>query len=212
MKVQRAILLSVLILATVFSAFAQKAAASPAKEKIVWVAYGYLAQNKADRIAADFTAKYPQYEVQYVDLGSKDYLMRLDTMVTSGERVDMALAMDSIEYTNRAREGMFLPMDKLVTEDGFNLKDAFGDGLAPSYINGKLYGLPYTKGGFYVFYNKDMFDAAGLKYPTDEWTWDDFEKIAKTLTTGSGAKKIYGANIHMTWGYDIDSLPAQMAG
>ncbi len=212
MKMPRALLLSVLILATVCSAFAQKAVTSPAKEKIVWVAYGYLAQNKADRIIADFTAKYPQYEVQYVDLGNKDYLMRLDTMVTSGERVDMALAMDSIEYTNRAKEGMFLPIDKLVTEDGFNLKDAFGDGLQPSYINGKLYGLPYTKGGFYVFYNKDMFDAAGLKYPTDNWTWDDFEKTAKSLTTGAGAKKIYGANIHMTWGYDLDTLPAQMAG
>lgn len=211
MKMPRALICAILILATVSAVSAQKTTA-PAKEKIVWVAYGYLAQNKADRIIAEFTAKYPQYEVEYVDLGSKDYLMRLDTMITSGERVDVALAMDSIEYTNRASEGMFLPIDKLVTEDGFNLQDAFGDGLQPSYINGKLYGLPYTKGGFYVFYNKNMFDAAGLKYPTDDWTWEDFERTAKALTTGSGSKKIYGANIHLTWGYDIDTLPAQMAG
>jgi ABC-type sugar transport system, periplasmic component len=201
-----------MLAAVVLLMAAQAAFAAPAKEKIVWVAYGYLAQNKADRMIADFTAKYPQYEVQYVDLGEKDYLVRLDTMLASGERADMALAMDSVEYAKRASEGMFLPIEKYVTEDGFSLSDAFGDGIKPSYVDGKLYGLPYTKGGFYVFYNKDMFKAAGVKEPTDDWTWADFEKTAKALTKGEGANKVYGANVHLTWGYDIDTLPAQQEG
>jgi ABC-type glycerol-3-phosphate transport system substrate-binding protein len=66
-----------MMLATVGSVFAQGTAESAAparagKEKIVWAAYGYLAENKARRIKADFEAKYPQYEVEYVDLGSTD--------------------------------------------------------------------------------------------------------------------------------------------
>lgn len=182
------------------------------KEKIVWAAYGYLAEDKAGRIQAAFEAEYPQYELEYVDLGSTDYLMRLDTMVAAGERLDMALAMDSVEYTARAREGMFVPIGDYLTEDGFDLYDGFGEGIAASFIDGEIYGLPYTKGGFYVFYNKDMFDAAGIPYPTDDWTWAEFEEIAKALTKGTGSKKIHGANIHLTWGYDIDTLPAQMAG
>jgi len=217
MKKITLLLVLAMMLATVGSVFAQgtaeTAAPAPAgKEKIVWAAYGYLAENKADRIKADFEAKYPQYEVEYVDLGSTDYIVRLDTMVAAGERVDMALTLDSIYYTARAKEGMFMPLEKYVTEDGFKLLDAFGEGINASYVNGQLYGLPYTKGGFYVFYNKDMFDAAKLAYPTDDWTWADFEKAAKALTKGEGANKIYGANIHLTWGYDIDTLPAQMAG
>jgi len=194
---------------SVFAQGAQEPAAAPAgKEKIIWAAYGYLSESKADRIKADFEAKYPQYEVEYIDLGSTDYLVRLDTMLAAGERLDMALTLDSVEYTARAREGMFLPIEKYVTEDGFDLKDAFGEGIKASYINGEIFGLPYTKGGFYVFYNKDMFDAAGVAYPTDDWTWAEFEEISKKLTKD----KIYGANIHLTWGYDIDTLPAQMAG
>lgn len=193
----------------VFAGGAKEITTTPeGKEKVVWAAYGYLAENKAGRIKDDFEAKYPQYEIEYVDLGSTDYLVRLDTMVAAGERLDMALAMDSVEYTARAREEMFLPIEEYVTKDGFDLLDGFGEGIKASYINGVLYGLPYTKGGFYIFYNKDMFDAAGMPYPTDDWTWAEFEEIAKKLTTD----KVHGANIHLTWGYDIDTLPAQMAG
>ncbi|NQT58892.1 MAG: extracellular solute-binding protein [Bacteroidetes bacterium] len=217
MKKSMNLLLCVVLLATAgMSLFAQgvqeSADAAPEVQKIVWGAYGYLAQDKAERIATDFEAAYPEYELEYVDLGSTDYLVRLDTMVASGERLDMALAMDSVAYTNRAKEGMFLPIGDYLTEDGFDLDDAFGTGIKSSFIDGEIYGLPYTKGGFYVFYNKNMFDAAGVAYPTDDWTWEEFEATAKALTIGTGAEKVYGANIHLTWGYDIDTLPAQMAG
>lgn len=212
MRTGKTLVWALALLAALVLLPAQNAVAAPAKEKIVWVAYGYLAQNKADRAIADFTAKYPQYEVQYIDLGDKDYLVRLDTMVASGERVDMALAMDSIEYAKRADEGVFLPIEKYLTEDGFSLSEGFGEGIQSSYINGQLYGLPYTKGGFYVFYNKDMFKAAGVKEPTDDWTWDDFEATAKKLTKGDGANKVFGANVHMTWGFDIDAMPALQQG
>ncbi|MDY0290183.1 MAG: extracellular solute-binding protein [Sphaerochaeta sp.] len=206
-------LLMVSVGVSLFAQGAKETASTPQrKEKIVWAAYGYLAEGKADRIKADFEAKYPQYEVEYVDLGSTDYLVRLDTMVAAGERLDMALAMDSVAYTSRAREGMFESIGDYLAEDGFDLYDAFGDGIKASFIGDKIYGLPYTKGGFYVFYNKDMFDAAKVAYPTDDWTWAQFEAIAKTMTKGTGANKTYGANIHFTWGFDIDTLPAQMAG
>lgn len=181
--------------------------------KVVWAAYGYLAQNKSTRIIDAFKVKYPQFEVTYTDLGSKDYITILDTMVAAGERVDMALAMDYPAYASRARTGYFLPIESHLTKDGFSLKEGFGSGLNASYIDGKLYGLPYTKGGFYVFYNKDMFDKAGIAYPTDDWTWEEFEAIAKKLTTGSGKEKVYGANVHWTWGgFDIEALPALQQG
>ncbi len=180
--------------------------------KLVWAAYGYLNENKSERIAEAFNKVYPDVELEYVDLGSKDYITRLDTMIAAGERVDMALAMDFTEYSRRALNDMFLPIGDYLESDGFDILDGFGDGIKASYLNDELYGLPYTKGGFYVFYNKDMFDAAGLPYPTDDWTWEEFEATAKKLTHGKGAEKVYGANVHLTWGYDLETLPAQAAG
>lgn len=120
----------------------------------------------------------------------------------------MCLSMSASDYVPRAKEGLYVPIEKYLTDAGYDLEDAFGSGIKASYINKKLYGLPYTKGGFYVFYNKDMFDAAGIPYPTNDWTWAEFEQIAKKLTKDG----VYGANVHLTWGYDIETLPAKMAG
>jgi multiple sugar transport system substrate-binding protein len=45
-----------------------------------------------------------------------------------------------------------------------------------------------------VLYNKDMFDAAGLEYPTNDWTWDDFAEAAAALTKPE--EDIYGAAVY----------------
>jgi multiple sugar transport system substrate-binding protein len=51
-----------------------------------------------------------------------------------------------------------------------------------------------------IYYNTKMFEAAGIARPSDDWTIEDFVKIAKQLTTGSGADKVYGFGIpSFTW-------------
>jgi len=47
-----------------------------------------------------------------------------------------------------------------------------------------------------IFYNKKMFDAAKVAYPTNDWTWDDFVQTAKSLTKGEGASAQYGFFIY----------------
>jgi multiple sugar transport system substrate-binding protein len=55
-----------------------------------------------------------------------------------------------------------------------------------------LYGIPKDWTPRAVYYNKTLFDKAGIKYPTNDWTWDDFLEMAKALTVGTGADKQYG--------------------
>ena len=43
------------------------------------------------------------------------------------------------------------------------------------------YGLPRDFQTIVLYYNKDMFDAAGVVYPTDDWTMDDLREAAKAL-------------------------------
>lgn len=50
-------------------------------------------------------------------------------------------------------------------------------------VNGGLYAIPRDVAPFAcVFYNKKLFDEAGLAYPTDDWTWDDMLRMARALT------------------------------
>ena len=48
--------------------------------------------------------------------------------------------------------------------------------------NGQQHGIPYDHGPMLLGYNKDLFDAAGLAYPAEDWSWDDFLEAAKALT------------------------------
>src|SRR5690606_27405849 len=45
-------------------------------------------------------------------------------------------------------------------------------------------------------YNKNLFDEAGVPYPTEDWTWDDFADMAEQLSSGSGADRTYAMVSH----------------
>ncbi len=55
--------------------------------------------------------------------------------------------------------------------------------VKPTFMHeGKPYGFPGNAGANAVWYNKRLFDEAGVAYPADDWTWDDFIEIGKKLT------------------------------
>jgi multiple sugar transport system substrate-binding protein len=73
----------------------------------------------------------------------------------------------------------------------------WGTGMVNPYRwgdNDDLYAGPVNWDTVVIYYNKDLFDAAKLEYPTPEWTWDDFAKDAEALTDKS--KDIYGAAVY----------------
>ena len=61
-----------------------------------------------------------------------------------------------------------------------------------------MYALPFRSDFWLIFYNKDLFDAAGVPYPGNDMTLDQYDALARRLTRGSGANKTYGAHYH-TW-------------
>jgi multiple sugar transport system substrate-binding protein len=71
--------------------------------------------------------------------------------------------------------------------------DFYPQALEEFTWQGQLFGLPADITPFIIEYNKDLFDAAGLDYPTVDWTWDDFVALASALTQGQEEEtKQYG--------------------
>lgn len=60
-------------------------------------------------------------------------------------------------------------------------------------INGKVYMIPYRKSTWAVYYNKTIFDEAGIPYPEGEWTWEDYTELARKLTKEEDGRRIYGS-------------------
>lgn len=145
-----------------------------------------------DELAQAFEAKNPGITVDFTKSDANTYSERLTVTLTGGGEVD-AFAFKSLdEYYKLASSGRALALDDLAAADSTALAgvEASLDGLK---INDKLYGLPFRSDGWALYYNKDLFDQAGVAYPGDDLTWEQYVELAKQMTSGSGQDKIYGS-------------------
>jgi multiple sugar transport system substrate-binding protein len=72
--------------------------------------------------------------------------------------------------------------------------DADVNGVDSYEIDGATWAIPYRQDSWVLYYNQDLFDAAGVEYPDGSWTWDDYAEAAEALTTGladQGARGTY---------------------
>ena len=149
-----------------------------------------------DAVAA-FEAANPNIKVEIIDIPSADYTTKLSVMLNGGSDVDAFYIKDGDTAKSLVEKGQLADMSSYIAADGVNLADY--NGLAENFsFDGKQYALPARTDFYVMYYNKDLFDAANVAYPTNDWTWTDFEETAKKLTSGEGANKIYGAAFH-TW-------------
>ncbi|MCR8643973.1 sugar ABC transporter substrate-binding protein [Paenibacillus sp. N1-5-1-14] len=83
------------------------------------------------------------------------------------------------------------PLDSYIGKEGADYKGNFYEALWNyNSTDGKTLGIPVGYTTHVVYYNKDLFDKAGVAYPTSGWTWDDLQKTAKQLN--NPAEKISG--------------------
>jgi ABC-type glycerol-3-phosphate transport system substrate-binding protein len=74
----------------------------------------------------------------------------------------------------------------------FTLDDLYPQALAGLSLDGELWGLPLQVAPELLYFNRDLFDAAGLPYPEAEWAWIEFAAAAGALTTGEDQARRYG--------------------
>ncbi|MEW6233216.1 MAG: ABC transporter substrate-binding protein [Chloroflexota bacterium] len=139
----------------------------------------------------EFSQKYPDVVVKYEPI-TADYWPKMLTMVTAGTEPDIYY-MDIFQFPFYASKEVLLPQDDLMAKTGTKKED-----FIPSLLNaftwkGKVYGIPKDFNTLALFYNKKLFKDAGLKGPTDDWTWTDLKAAAAKLT--DKAKKVYGVGV-----------------
>ena len=99
--------------------------------------------------------------------------------------------------TGLANRGQLADLSQYIKQAGINQADF--NGLAERFnIDGKIVALPASTGYYVLYYNKDIFDKAGVEYPSNDMTWADWETLAGRLASGSGNSKVYGGLLH-TW-------------
>lgn len=157
-----------------------------------------------------YQAKNPKVKFEHIDLGSQDYQQMIATQLAGGSKdIDIVTVKDVPNYTNLIRAGSIMDLSGFMTEQKID-KAAFG-GLAEELtVDGKIYSLPFRSDFWVVYYNKDIFDKAGVPYPTNDMTFKQFDETAVKLAGGMGANKTYGALLH-TWRSTVQ-LPGILDG
>lgn len=147
-------------------------------------------------LADEYMKTHENVKIEMTDLGSNDYMTQLATQLSGGNgELDVLSIKDIPGYANLINLEMLEPLNDVLTtpKENFNgvLEQLTDEG-------GKFYGIPFRSDFWVVFYNKALFDAAGVPYPTNDMTLDDYDALMRQMTSGSGAEKVYGGHYH-TW-------------
>jgi multiple sugar transport system substrate-binding protein len=90
--------------------------------------------------------------------------------------------MDAPLYPDYQSRGVIMNLQPYIDQDKFDLTDYFPTALQCYKTPDGYYGLPRDVQPSVMYYNKDMFDAAGVPYPDDTWTWDTVIQQGQKLT------------------------------
>lgn len=152
-------------------------------------------------IIADFETQNPNTLVQLEAVAGRDYYTRLLTQIAAKRAPDiMQIGDDAVP--SFVAKGAFLPLDECLASQGFDTSVYLPGLLEPGTVDGQLYLLPKDYSTLAVYYNKAIFDAAGLPYPEAGWTWDDLLATAQALTQdtdGDGQTDIWGIQLPANW-------------
>ncbi|MGQ9889029.1 MAG: ABC transporter substrate-binding protein [Aggregatilineales bacterium] len=134
-------------------------------------------------ILDEINASQSEYRIIHEPIPS-DYYTQVKTQLAGNTGADLFW----IDQNNMAlkSEGVFMDLTECLADaepgTAGDLNDYYPGILAVNEYEGGIYGLPWIAQPVVTYYNKALFDAAGLDYPTPDWTWDDFIELAKALT------------------------------
>jgi len=153
---------------------------------------------------ASFEAAYPGVKIQLEDV-PQGYGDKLLAEFASGTAPDVFQVGDG-DVANFSAKGVLEPLDDYIS--GAKGKDpldtsVFYPAIADiGKVGGTTYLLTKDYSPLVIFYNKDLFDKAGVSYPAEGWTWNDFLTAAQKLTVKDASGKItqWGVQLPDGWG------------
>lgn len=136
-----------------------------------------------------FEAEHDDISVTYETVPFNQYVTKLQVQASSGDAPDV-FWLHANDRDLYASEGVTQNLDELIEESGLDLSAYPEASVDQVSYEGSVYGLPRGAATVELWYNKELFDAAGVEQPTADWTWEDLQTAAAALT--DPAQGVYG--------------------
>lgn len=208
-----AMALAILLLATLLCG-----AASARTEKTAltfWGWQGELEDAWTQHLIPDFERAHPEIEVELVLMPWAQYWQKVQTAMVSDTLPDL-LTM-SVAYVDAyAQNGALVDLTERIDRD-LDRADFYEAGIEtvrwPDVKTGAEYAFPWNMVCNCLYYNKTLFDEAGMSYPDETWTWDDVREAALKLTKKTDRMDTTTYGFAVTNGYTVmDSVVYAFGG
>jgi multiple sugar transport system substrate-binding protein len=156
-----------------------------------WTGQTSEAETVAEKLAADYHTAHPNVTIKTSPGAptTDDLLTKLSAGFAGGSFPDISYAFGSWAGDLGA-SGKTQDLTSYVADPSFGWTEMPAAARQVATADGKVIGIPALVDNLALIYNKKLFDAAGLAYPSDQWSWEDFRSAAKKLT--NTATNTYG--------------------
>lgn len=158
-----------------------------------WSGGGPTAARMVEEVIKDFEKEHPDIKINAFSFTATGAYVKFNTQIAAGTVPDVVeFAVECMP--SYAWSGILTELQPFVDRDeDVNPEDFFPQLWEGWKYKGKLYGIPINSQPLVLYYNKDLFDSAGVSYPDKTWTWDNFLKATQRLTDEE----------QMRWGFSV---------
>ena len=162
--------------------------ASDGKTHLTFQIWDVAQRDGMQAICDAYTAQHPEVEIEVQVTSWGEYWTKLEAAGESNTMPDIFwMHTDQILYY--ADFGILADVTDLYADEDPNYYQNHFSEISignASGSDGRMYGVPKDKDNIVLVYNKEMFDAAGVSYPTAEWTWDDLTDASQKIYDATG--------------------------
>jgi len=138
--------------------------------------------NDLNEMITRFEEANPDVKVNVETASFDDYFTSLQTQIAGADAPD-AFELNFENFVSFASKGALADLTPFIGADaGFDANSYYKEAYDAFSLDGTQFGLPESYSTVLLFYNKELFDKAGLDYPTDAWKWADEKAAAKTIS------------------------------
>ena len=192
--------LLLLILAFRYAGHRPPPVARPGAAPVTWLVPITPAKPIYEELAAEFSREHPEIVLRLIWVPTSQYSTKFKTLAAAGEAPDL---FDTGDVWVAYMLPFLLDLSPYIQRDAaeIDLNDYLPEVLGAIQFDGRYYFLPHNMTVSLLYYNKALFDKAGLAYPTSEWTWDDVVAAGRRLTirNAQGAVVQWGCTSVQGW-------------
>lgn len=172
----------------------QKVDPDKAAATLVWTVWDGDSYPVYQQLIDSYEKLHPEISIKLKNFSSDHYNMMLESELESGGgKVDLMMVKSIPGYVSMSRKKLLEPLEGIDTSRFYMAEDLI--------FEGKLYAVPCRMDFQVLYYNKKLFDIAGMEYPSNDMTLEEYDKMVRQVSeraTKVSGTKIYGTHYH-TW-------------